>query len=276
MDSSNVADPIRRPTSRLRLLALIKRDRGPDRCLPELFRTQYFAKPRSFRGSTSPSRSRSDNERLSARRRRQVVLIAPVSTPGRGVYHNSAVVFDADGHQGLYRKCISPTTPVITRSSISRRATWVLCFDTRYANRRAHLLGSVVQRGGKANGARGAQRSSLSHRDWLARRGPAHGRSAQHSAWETVQRGHAIGNGVYVAAVNRVGHEGGAAPASSFGPVVHLRSWGVVLARGSNNEAEVLIGDCDRRRPEQTRRNWPFLRDRRIDAYAGLLQRYGS
>src|SRR5207247_4330526 len=96
---------------------------------------------------------------------------------------------------------------------------------------------------------------------------------AQRDAWKTIQRGHAIANGVYVAAVNRVGHEG--QPGLEFwGTSFLCDPFGVVVAEASTDQEEILIGEIDLGRTEEGRRNWPFLRDRRIDAYAGLEKRY--
>ena len=98
---------------------------------------------------------------------------------------------------------------------------------------------------------------------------------AQADAWKTMQRAHAISNGVFVAAVNRVGHEGSAdAGIEFFGGSFIADPFGRVLAEASHTEEVVLIADCDTALIEETRRNWPFLRDRRIDAYGGMTQRY--
>jgi N-carbamoylputrescine amidase len=96
----------------------------------------------------------------------------------------------------------------------------------------------------------------------------------QYQAWELVQRAHAISNGVFVAAINRVGHEGPADGGLEFwGGSFVCDPFGVVLNRGGHAQEELLIVECDRRRIEEVRRNWPFLRDRRIDAYEGLTKR---
>jgi N-carbamoylputrescine amidase len=96
---------------------------------------------------------------------------------------------------------------------------------------------------------------------------------AQHDAWETVQRAHAIANGVFVVAVNRVGREG---DVRFWGQSFVADPFGRVLARASATEEEVLVVSCDLAEIERTRRLWPFLRDRRIDAYEGLLRRFGD
>ena len=98
--------------------------------------------------------------------------------------------------------------------------------------------------------------------------------AAQLAAWQTVQRAHAIANGVYVAAVNRVGHEGAADGGLEFwGASFACDPFGIVLAEASATREEVLVVECDLARQEDVRRSWPFLRDRRIDAYAGITKR---
>jgi N-carbamoylputrescine amidase len=100
---------------------------------------------------------------------------------------------------------------------------------------------------------------------------------AQHSAWETIQRSHAIANGVYVAAVNRTGHEGPKEAGLEFWGASFISDpFGVLKAKGSHEKEEILIAECDPARAEDVRRNWPFLRDRRIDAYGNLTKRWDS
>jgi N-carbamoylputrescine amidase len=100
---------------------------------------------------------------------------------------------------------------------------------------------------------------------------------AQHQAWETIQRSHAIANGVYVAAINRVGHEGPQSGGLEFwGASFVCDPFGVVLARAGHDKEEVLVVRCDPAKIEDTRRNWPFLRDRRVDAYGGMTERWGK
>ena len=98
--------------------------------------------------------------------------------------------------------------------------------------------------------------------------------AAQHDAWRTIQRAHAIANGVYVAAVNRVGHEGPSEGGLEFwGSSFVSDPFGVVLSEASNNEEEILVAECDLAHLESVRRNWPFLRDRRIDSYGQIVNR---
>jgi N-carbamoylputrescine amidase len=209
-----------------------------------------------------------------------VVVIAPVfERRAAGLYHNSAVVIDADGTVvGHYRKMHIPDDPgyhekfYFTPGDLGFRAfdTWagrigvLICWDQWYpeAARLTALQGADILFYPTAIGWHSAERSEP--------------RVAQHDAWRTVQLGHAIANGVYVAAVNRVGHE---KPAGGVG----LEFWGssfladpqgVLKAEASANREEILYGVVDRARIEDVRRNWPFLRDRRIDAYGGITCRY--
>ena len=109
---------------------------------------------------------------------------------------------------------------------------------------------------------------------WHPREKAKHGQE-QHEAWELVQRSHAVANGVYVAAVNRVGHEGPADGGLDFwGQSFVSDPFGLLLGRTTHDREELLVVPCARRRLEEVRRNWPFLRDRRVDAYAGLSQRW--
>jgi N-carbamoylputrescine amidase len=99
--------------------------------------------------------------------------------------------------------------------------------------------------------------------------------AAQHDAWRTIQRSHAIANGIYVAAVNRVGFEGPPEHGLEFwGASFVADPFGQMLAEASHDREETLVVECDRRRIEEVRRNWPFLRDRRIDAYSPILERW--
>jgi N-carbamoylputrescine amidase len=99
----------------------------------------------------------------------------------------------------------------------------------------------------------------------------------QHDAWQTIQRAHAIANGVYVAAINRTGHEGPKDGGLEFwGASFVSDPFGIVLAQGAHDKDEILLAECDTARIEEVRRNWPFLRDRRIDAYGDITKRWGQ
>ncbi len=192
-----------------------------------------------------------------------------------GLYHNTVAVIDADGSVvGLYRKMHIPDDPAFyekfyfTPGDLGFQAFDVrpgrigtlICWDQWYpeAARLTALRGAAVLFYPTAIG-------------WHPDEKAAHGAS-QRSAWQTIQRSHAIANGVYVAAVNRVGHEvspeGG--PGLEFWGTSFLADpFGVVVAEASTNREEILVGEVDLGHMENVRRNWPFLRDRRIDAYGG-------
>jgi N-carbamoylputrescine amidase len=249
-------------------------------CLQELFRTPYFCQkqdPSLFDlAETIPGPS---TERLSkvAHEAGVVVVASLFEHRAAGVYHNTAVVFDADGKLcGLYRKMHIPDDPLyyekyyFTPGDLGFRAFdtkvgrvgVLVCWDQWYpeAARLTALQGAGILLYPTAIG-------------WHPREKEQHG-PRQHQAWELIQRAHAVANGVFVASVNRVGHEGATNGGLEFwGASFVSDPFGEVLARASHDREEVLLVECDLRKLEETRRDWPFLRDRRIDAYGGLTRR---
>ncbi len=253
-------------------------------CLPELFRSQYFCQVEDASlfdlAEPVPGPTTHALSRLAAAL--SVVLIVPVfERRGPGVYHNSAAVIDVTGEiVGLYRKMHIPDDPAyyekfyFTPGDLGFQAFdtrpgrigTLICWDQWYpeAARLTALRGAGILFYPTAIG-------------WHPHEKAQYG-AAQREAWRTVQRGHAIANGVYVAAANRIGHE---QPAEGAG----IQFWGssflcdpqgVILAEASEDREEVLLGTVDLRHLEEIRRNWPFLRDRRIDAYRDLEARYLS
>ncbi len=249
-------------------------------CLPELFRSQYFCREEDARlfdlAEPIPGPT---TARLSAvAEEADVVIIASLfERRAAGVYHNTAAILDADGSlAGLYRKMHIPDDPLyfekyyFTPGDLGFR-----CFDTRFgriatlicwdqwypeAARLAALGGANILFYPTAIGWHPSEKSEFG--------------AAQHDAWRTIQRSHAIANGIYVAAINRVGFEGPPNRGIEFwGASFVADPFGRVLAEASHDREEILIVECDPRRIEETRRNWPFLRDRRIDAYAPILNR---
>jgi len=252
-------------------------------CLPELFRSQYFCQredaslfdlAESIPGPTSKSIGK-------IAKKMKVVIVTPIfERRGAGVYHNSAAIIDANGSMvGLYRKMHIPDDPgyfekyYFTPGDLGFQA-----FDTRYGRiaplicwdqwypesaRLASLLGASVLFYPTAIGW---------HPDEKERNG-----GAQRDAWKTIQRGHAIANGVYVAAVNRIGLEKPTPQSKGiqfWGSSFIADPQGVILAEASTDKEEVLTAEVDLAHLEDIRRNWPFLRDRRIDAYSGITSRY--
>jgi N-carbamoylputrescine amidase len=249
-------------------------------CLPELFRTPYFCQhedPALFDLAEPIPGPTSDALARIARELRVVIIASLFERRAAGVYHNTAVVLDADGaERGRYRKMHIPDDPLYYEkfyftpgdlgfaafdTAVGKVGTLV-CWDQWYpeAARLTALAGADVLFYPTAIG-------------WHPSEKAVHG-EAQVTAWQVMQRAHAIANGVYVAAVNRVGHEGPADGGLEFwGASFVSDPFGVVLAEGSRTDEAVLIVECDRAHQEDVRRNWPFLRDRRIDAYAPITKR---
>ncbi len=249
-------------------------------CVQELFRSQYFCREENagFFDLAEPIPGPSTETFCGLARELSIVIVGSVfERRAAGVYHNTAVVVDADGTLlGAYRKMHIPEDPLyfekyyFTPGDLGFR-----CFDTRYARiaplvcwdqwypeaaRLAALGGAQVLFYPTAIGWHPSEK--------------AQGGAAQHDAWRTVQRAHAIANGLYVAAVNRVGYEGPAEYGLEFwGASFVAGPFGEVLAEASHDREEILVVECDPARIEEVRRNWPFLRDRRIDAYGDIVRR---
>ena len=252
-------------------------------CLPELFRSQYFCQKEdaSFFDLAESIPGPSTDALGAIAREKQLTIIAPVfERRAAGLYHNSAAVIGEDGKiAGVYRKMHIPDDPAyyekfyFTPGDVGFRA-----FDTAVGR-----VGALIcwdqwyPEGARLTALRGANVLFYPTAiGWHPHEKEAHG-AAQRDAWKTIQRSHAIANGVYVAAVNRVGHEKPDADAAGiefWGTSFLCDPFGVVIAEGSTDREEVLVAEVDPRRIEEVRRNWPFLRDRRIDAYDGMTQRF--
>lgn len=257
-------------------------------CLPELFRTQYFCQREdaALFDLAEPVPGPTTELLSGIAREKEIVIIASVfERRARGLYHNTAVVIDNDGAiKGLYRKMHIPDDPLyyekyyFTPGDLGFKA-----FDTHYGR-----VGALVcwdqwyPEAARLTALQGANvlvyPTAIGwHPDEKAQFG-----KAQHDAWRTIQRGHAIANGVFVAVVNRVGHE--------FGDVRGKRAegkglefwggsflsdpFGRIIVEASHTQEEILIGQCNLQELEEIRRNWPFLRDRRIDSYSAISQRF--
>jgi len=256
-------------------------------CLPELFQTQYFCqRENAALFDLAESIPGPTTERLSqVAKTLKIVLIASLfERRAAGVYHNTAVVFDTDGATlGMYRKMHIPDDPLyyekfyFTPGDLGFRAFdsaygklgTLVCWDQWYPEgaRLTALQGAHVLFYPTAIGWHPAEKEEFG--------------VAQHDAWKTIQRAHAIANGVYVAVVNRVGFENGDIRGNRA-PGAGLEFWGRsflcdpfgrVIAEASVDKEEILIGDVDLKALEDIRRNWPFLRDRRIDSYAPITSR---
>ena len=249
-------------------------------CTQELFRSQYFCQTEDHRvfDLAEPIPGPSTERLAPLAKELGVVIVASLfERRAAGLYHNTAVVLDADGSiRGLYRKMHIPDDPLyyekfyFTPGDLGFRS-----FDTRFGR-----VGTLVcwdqwyPEGARLTALAGAEvlvyPTAIC---WHPRENAEHV-DAQASAWQTIQRSHAIANGVYVAAINRVGHEGPADGGLEFwGGSFVCDPFGVVLAEASRTEEEILVVRIDPARQEEVLRNWPFLRDRRIDAYAPITRR---
>jgi N-carbamoylputrescine amidase len=250
-------------------------------CLPELFRSHYFCQSEDHANFTFAEEIPGPTTTTLARvaREKSIVLIASLfEKRSAGLYHNTAAIIDADGKfLGKYRKMHIPDDPLyhekfyFTPGDLGFCA-WptthgkigvCICWDQWYpeAARLTALRGAEILFYPTAIGWHPAEKEKYG--------------AAQHSAWETMQRSHAIANGCYIAAANRVGHE---APAGGEGIEFWGQSFicgpdGEIIAKGSVDREEVIAAEVDWSRVNEHRTHWPFLRDRRIDAYSGIEQR---
>ena len=245
--------------------------------LQEMFTTKYFCinqDPKNFDLAEPIETGPSVTELAKAAKRLGVVIVAPLfEARGSEVYHNTAAVIDADGTVlGKYRKMHIPQDPgfeekfYFTPGDLGFR-TWktahgdigvLICWVQWYpeAARLTALGGAQILFYPTAIGWLPEEKAALGH--------------AQHNAWETVQRGHGVANGCYVAATNRVGTEG---RTQFWGQSFVSDPYGEIVARASVEREEVLLADCDLMKQREFRRIWPFFRDRRIDAYGDLTRR---
>ena len=253
-------------------------------CLPELFRSRYFCQAEDHANfalaEVIPGPSTTALGKL-ARELGVVIVASLFERRAAGVYHNTVAVLDAKGKlAGLYRKMHIPDDPLFYEKfyftpgdlgfrvfdvGLARVGT-LICWDQWYpeAARLTALAGAEILFYPTAIG-------------WHPAEKPKHG-AAQYAAWETMQRSHAIANGIFVAVPNRVGHEPhpGGDGIEFWGQSFVVDPAGPVLARGSADREEILVVSCDLGAIETARTHWPFLRDRRIDAYGDLTRRYAD
>ncbi|HUA19625.1 MAG TPA: carbon-nitrogen hydrolase [Bryobacteraceae bacterium] len=250
-------------------------------CLQELFRSQYFCREENAElfalaepipGPTTETLGR-------VARELGIVIVASLfERRAAGLYHNTAAVIGAAGEiQGIYRKMHIPDDPLyfekfyftpgdtgfVNFNTGFARVGVLVCWDQWYpeAARLSSLSGANILFYPTAIGWHPSEKAKYG--------------AAQLDAWRTIQRAHAIANGIYVAAVNRVGYEGAPEHGLEFwGSSFISDPFGQVIAEASCTNEEILVAECDPRRMEEVRRNWPFLRDRRIDAYSPILRRW--
>jgi N-carbamoylputrescine amidase len=254
-------------------------------CLPELFRSQYFCQSEDHAQFelAEPIPGPSTTELGKVAKDAGIVVVASLfERRAAGLYHNTAAILDADGSiKGLYRKMHIPDDPLYyekfyftpgdlgfrTHETKHGRLGTLVCWDQWYPEgaRLTALAGADILFYPTAIGWHPTEKAEFG--------------AAQADAWRTIQRSHAIANGVYVAAVNRIGHErppgvGSDGGIEFFGGSFLCDPFGVVLKEASRTEEEILIVECDRRHQETVRQHWPFLRDRRIDAYGEIVKRF--
>jgi N-carbamoylputrescine amidase len=252
-------------------------------CLPELFRSQYFCQVEETKyfdlAESVPGPSTKAVSKI-AKDKNVVVIVPLFEKRSAGVYHNSAVVIDSTGEVlGAYRKMHIPDDPGYYEkfyfapgdlgyktfvTNFGKIGT-LICWDQWYpeAARLTSLLGASIIFYPTAIGWHPSEKEKVGKK--------------QYDSWMTVQRGHAIANGVYVAAVNRIGLEKASENTEGiefWGQSFICDPQGVILAQASANEEAIISAEVDLERLERVRRNWPFFRDRRIDSYGDITKRF--
>ena len=252
-------------------------------CLPELYRSPYFCQreDHAFFDLAEEVPGPSSGRFQEVARRAGVAVVVPIfERRAPGVYHNSALLVDVDGSiRGTYRKMHIPDDPAFyekfyfTPGDLGFRAFdlapgrvgTLICWDQWFPEgaRLTALQGASILFYPTAIGWHPAEKAEFG--------------AGQRDAWRTIQRSHAIASGVYVGSVNRIGFEPGApgqAGLEFWGSSFLCDPFGQVVVEGSADREETLVAEVDLARIEEVRRNWPFLRDRRIDAYQGIEKRF--
>jgi N-carbamoylputrescine amidase len=251
-------------------------------CTQELFRSQYFCQNEDHENfklaEPIPGPSTAAFQKLA--KKHDVVIIASLfEKRASGVYHNTAAIIDADGSLlGMYRKMHIPDDPLFyekfyfTPGDLGFRA-----WQTRYGR-----IGVLIcwdqwyPEGARLTAMQGAEILFYPTAiGWHPSEKKEYGTN-QHGAWELIQRSHAVANGCYVAAINRIGLEQpiGGDGLEFWGQSFVAGTSGQILSKASADKEEVMIVPVDLSKVDVTRTHWPFLRDRRIDAYGGLTQRF--
>ena len=237
-------------------------------CLPELFLTQYFCQTEDTQNfSLAESLPGPTSETLSKLAKElEVVLIVPLfEKRTEGIYHNTALVIDADGSiAGTYRKMHIPDDPCFfEKFYFTPGDTGFKSFPTRYG--RVGVLICWDQWFPEAARLTTLSGAAIGYQDEDAKES-----NQQITAWETIQKSHAISNGVFLGSVNRVGRENAL---TFWGRSFICNPFGKVIGQ-AENEPQTVIAQCSLPEIESVRQNWPFLRDRRVDAYHGLSKLY--
>jgi N-carbamoylputrescine amidase len=252
-------------------------------CTQELFRSQYFCQTEDHKNfllaEKIPGPSTDAFQKL-AKKYKVVIVASLFEKRASGVYHNTAAIIDADGSLlGIYRKMHIPDDPLFyekfyfTPGDLGFKA-WqtkyakigvLICWDQWYpeAARLTAMQGAEILFYPTAIGWHPSEKAKYGIK--------------QHSAWETIQRSHAVANGCYVASVNRIGHEVldgvGGDGLEFWGQSFVAGTSGEIIAKAASDKEEILIVPVDLTNVDVTRTHWPFLRDRRIDAYGDLTKR---
>lgn len=281
LQSRAIPDPKANLQHTLALAERAARDGAQIICTQELFRSQYFCQNEDYEqfklAEPIPGPSTEAFQKL-AKKHAVVVIASLFEKRAAGVYHNTAAIIDADGSLvGIYRKMHIPDDPLyyekfyFTPGDLGFRA-----WQTRYAK-----IGVLIcwdqwyPEGARLTAMQGAEILFYPTAiGWHPREKAEHGVD-QHGAWELIQRSHAVANGCYVAAVNRIGLERpcGGDGIEFWGQSFVAGTSGQILAKASAEQEEVLVVPIDLGQVEVTRTHWPFLRDRRIDAYGNLTKR---
>lgn len=243
-------------------------------CLQEMFRSRYFCQTEDAElfslAETIPGPTTDTLSEMAAKL--GVVIIAPLfEKRTQGIYHNTAVVIDADGSIiGKYRKMHIPDDPCFyEKFYFTPGDSGFQSFQTRYGR-----IGVLIcwdqwfPEAARLTALSGAQ--FIFYPTAIGFQPDDAGEvDKQIAAWETVQKGHAIANGIFLASANRVGTEDAL---TFWGRSFVCNPFGEVLAQASQSTEEILLASCDLGQIESTRQNWPFLRDRRVDAYQGITK----
>jgi N-carbamoylputrescine amidase len=245
-------------------------------CLQELFRSRYFCQSENQRNFklAEPIPGPTTDALSALAAAREIAVVASVfERRSAGIYHNTAVIIDADGSiAGIYRKMHIPDDPLYyEKFYFTPGDLGFPSFQTRYAK-----LGALVcwdqwfPEGARSAALSGAQILIYPTAiGWIPNEAKLIA-GQQRDAWELIQRSHAIANGVYVASVNRIGREG---RIKFWGNSFVAGPFGEIVAHAGGEREEILLANCDLAKTEEIRQSWPFLRDRRIDAYGPLLSR---
>jgi N-carbamoylputrescine amidase len=270
--------PDRNTARALQFVARAARQKADIVCLPELFRSRYFCQTEDHAlfGLAEPVPGPTTRLLAKAARQHRITLVGSIfERRAAGVYHNTAVVFDPSGKLvGIYRKMHIPDDPLYYEkfyftpgdlgfhafTTPHAKVGTLVCWDQWYpeAARLTALQGAEIIFYPTAIGWHQDEKKKLGRK--------------QYDAWQTIQRGHAVANGLFVAAPNRIGQEG---TVQFWGGSFICDPFGEVIAQASHDREEILMANCDFSLVEQTRQHWPFLRDRRIDAYEGITRRFG-